>query len=54
MMGDGCFNEFNDSLDQVVRAKPLYRSTNTDEIISRDTKNLEFQTLEDSTSIPDS
>ena len=34
MVGEGCFNEFNNSLDQVVRAKPLYRSTNTDEIIS--------------------
>ena len=29
MMGEGCFNEFNEGLDQVVRAKPLYRSTNT-------------------------
>ena len=30
MMGEGCFNEFNDdSLDQVVRAKPLYQSTST-------------------------
>ena len=29
MTGEGCFNEFNDSLDKVVRAKPLYRSTNT-------------------------
>ena len=27
--GKGVFNGFNDSLDEVVRAKPLYRSTNT-------------------------